>query len=143
MVGLFALTFLSTIPYHNSVLNNFSSSLFTIPTPPNSKVVQQEKKIGVLLGNGNHCDYYAGLAVKSSLKFEEFKNWYTKNYHEKWNLHFVDVANVPKDWDSITRVIELGPSKDLFDTSSTTQANYIVYLAEHSLTERIGDLRCS
>ena len=48
-------------------LTEFSEQLFAYPLPPDSRILRQTAQVGVLTGNGNHCDYVARLEIESSL----------------------------------------------------------------------------
>lgn len=48
-------------------LTEFSEQLFAYPLPPASRILRQTAEVGVLTGNGNHCDYVARLELASSL----------------------------------------------------------------------------
>ena len=52
--------------YNNFLLWQFQKQLFNYPLPENTKILTQKSEIGLLQGNGNHCDFEARLTIQSS-----------------------------------------------------------------------------
>jgi len=55
----------------------FASQLYSIPLPPDTKIIKKAKDVGLLAGNSNHLDFMAYIEVESSLTKEELENYYS------------------------------------------------------------------
>ncbi|MBX2859415.1 MAG: hypothetical protein KTR17_12200 [Cellvibrionaceae bacterium] len=76
----FALLFLAVVLH--TILNNFylwsfSSQIFDYPLPKGVEIISKSSEVGVLTGNGNHCDFVASLEVRSSVPIENIKSHYS------------------------------------------------------------------
>jgi hypothetical protein len=54
----------------------FAAQLFDHPLPPRTRSIATVARVGVLAGNGNHCDFVAALRVESSLPQPELRAHY-------------------------------------------------------------------
>jgi len=63
---------------NNYYLSRFEKQLFDFPLPTGTVTLKKNSKIGVLTGNGNHCDFVASLEIKTDLTVAQieglFKN---------------------------------------------------------------------
>ena len=59
-------------------LAHFSEQLFSYPLPPGSRVLSQTAQVGVLTGNGNHCDYISQMELESSLPIAAIEAHYQR-----------------------------------------------------------------
>ena len=64
---LIVLAILDTRRRNDRRLAHFSAQLFSYPLPPRSRVLSQTAQVGVLTGNGNHCDYISRMELESWL----------------------------------------------------------------------------
>jgi len=65
--ALLMLAVLSAPIANNLRLARFSAQLFRYPLPPNSREVARKADVGLLTGNGDHCDFVASRTVESRL----------------------------------------------------------------------------
>lgn len=74
--GLFASGCIASYGANSLRLSHFASQL-TESLPPGSEVLASERWIQIFLGNGNHCDYFAEVTVRSDLSLDEFTAYYS------------------------------------------------------------------
>jgi len=63
---------------HNKNLDRFAQEFDRIPLPQGSQQTGTTYKHFGLMGNGNHCDYYASKLFISSLPRQTIENFYTQ-----------------------------------------------------------------
>lgn len=68
---------LINMSFNNFLLWNFRNQLFNYPLPKDTEIVKKESKIGLLQGNGNHCDFEAKLTLKSNNSPEKIVEHYS------------------------------------------------------------------
>jgi len=61
---------------HNNKLNKFADNLFNYPLPRETHVLSKNKRVGLLVANGDHCDYEACLIVSTKLNKYEVVSFY-------------------------------------------------------------------
>jgi hypothetical protein len=59
-------------------LSKFSAQLFDHSLPPRSRAVASSSEVGILTGNGNHCDFVARLELASDLGIDEVRAHYER-----------------------------------------------------------------
>lgn len=59
-------------------LSKFSAQLFDHPLPPCSRAVASSSEVGILTGNGNHCDFVARLELASDLGIDQVRAHYER-----------------------------------------------------------------
>lgn len=69
---------LSTAFVNDLRLSKFSAQLFDHPLPPRSRAVASSSEVGILTGNGNHCDFVARLELASDLGIDEVRAHYER-----------------------------------------------------------------
>jgi hypothetical protein len=69
---------LSTSFVNDLRLSKFSAQLFDHPLPPRSRAVASSSEVGILTGNGNHCDFVARLELASELGIDEVRAHYER-----------------------------------------------------------------
>lgn len=67
----------------NELVNNvrlhlFASPLFDYPLPPNTEVISRSQVVGLLGGNGNHCDFEATQYMRTTLAQEQIEKYYSE-----------------------------------------------------------------
>ena len=69
---------LCTFPilYNRLTLLVFSQRLFGYPLPPDTEVISRQMQVGVLTGNGNHCDFLASMLLRTTLGKQEIEAYY-------------------------------------------------------------------
>lgn len=72
---LFLSTFLTGFPfvflYNNYLLNNYLSDLKSIKFSPDTHIIGESKRVGLLYGNGNHCDMEVIVLLRSDLDYKQ------------------------------------------------------------------------
>ena len=65
-------------PYirNNILLEKFANQLYTIPLPPSTIQISQDKAVGNLYWTGNHLDFLATIEIESSLSETELSQYY-------------------------------------------------------------------
>lgn len=104
-----------------------------IEHPTGSRLVARESALGLLEGNGNHCDYFVGELRLSSSSEAELKTFYGSNVE----FEGVDRAEAPRFMDS--------PHDRLLQRAGRTRPAasellYVVWLFDQQPPG--GDLRC-
>jgi hypothetical protein len=68
-----------SVPYiwHNCGLSRFQGSFRAVGHPASSRLLAQFAEVGMLGGNGNHCDYLVGEVRESDRTVDEIKQHYT------------------------------------------------------------------
>lgn len=74
-------------------LARFADTLFSYPLPPQTIVISREADVGVLVGNGSHCDFRAVLRLQTPLDTQGILD------------HYADVTFPPVDKDSTATVM--------------------------------------
>lgn len=54
----------------------FAQPFFNYPLPPETKEISRDMRVGVLTGNGNHCDFYANRKLETLLSEDEIRKYY-------------------------------------------------------------------
>ena len=69
--------FLLSLPvtYHNTKLDEFADNLYEYPLPSQTTVISTYETVG-LIGNSNHCDFYAEQTMTTKLTRQEVENYY-------------------------------------------------------------------
>jgi hypothetical protein len=74
-----ALIFASCVPdiiANNRHLHQMEKALLAIPPAPQSKQLAVRSAVGLLTGNGNHCDFFAGALFQSSATPDSIRQHY-------------------------------------------------------------------
>lgn len=61
---------------HNNKLSDFANNLYNYPLPEKTKVLSKDKDVGVLVANGNHCDYMAFMTLSTKLSENHILSYY-------------------------------------------------------------------
>ncbi|MCY6485454.1 hypothetical protein OW763_14060 [Clostridium aestuarii] len=72
-------------------MSTFANNLYTHPLPKNTKILSKDKEVGLLVCNGNHCDYRASMMLSTKLS----KN-YILAYYKSASVPTAD-KNIDKD----------------------------------------------
>ena len=77
-VVLICVLFLIIVPMvrNNVLLWKYANQLYTIPLPPDTKLISKNESIGNLYGTGNHLDFTSAIEIKSLLTEEELADYY-------------------------------------------------------------------
>jgi len=78
LLGLILFPFVRDITSNNRTLKNFSNHLFDSPLPPMTKELNRNSEIGILVANGDHCDFRAKMTLETSLSKQEIISFYNK-----------------------------------------------------------------
>lgn len=76
--GLYVLAGFSAAAANNLRLSRFASQLKRYPLPEGARVISESRAVGVLTGNGDHCDFVATRRIHSSLSLEQIEAHYAK-----------------------------------------------------------------
>src|SRR4051812_43881285 len=60
-------------------LQQIEKALATIPAPIGSEPLQSRSAVGLLVGNGNHCDFFAGTVFRSAATPDSIRQHYSKS----------------------------------------------------------------
>jgi hypothetical protein len=63
---------------NNVRLSIFSQPFFNYPLPPQTAVLSRETQVGLLHGNGNHCDFSASMRLHTLLSEQEVRDYYSE-----------------------------------------------------------------
>jgi hypothetical protein len=96
--GWIVFPFVRDVMVHDQVLRNLETSLHQVKHPANTTFVRDFKSIGVLSGNGDHCDYVAGELRSYSGDEHAIKNFYT---HDEIYIIFLENGKIPENNDSL------------------------------------------
>jgi len=129
---------------HDRTLNQFSQTLTQIQLPQNTQQIGELSKVGQQIANSDHCDYFAGVMVKTALPKEQFENYYRSQYTGKSELKFLWLDEESEyTTDSQYDPTVIHTLKDwVADKSLSNKANAVVYIFEVGMTSAL-DLRCS
>lgn len=97
-----------------------------LPHPPDSTALRTYFAVGLLEGNGNHCDFIAGEQRRSALSAEELRAFYA-DFPE---LHLYFPAPIASDDAYVSYV-----------TASWPEGSYAVYLFDWGTNDDF-DVRC-
>lgn len=67
---------LSAFVVNNLRLGQFERQIQSLPLPPNSSVALIRSQVGVLTGNGNHCDFSVELELSAPQSLAELQSHY-------------------------------------------------------------------
>jgi hypothetical protein len=59
-------------------LASFASQVSAFPPPPQARIASQSQTVGVLLGNGNHCDFLVELVLESDVPLDALRTHYSR-----------------------------------------------------------------
>ena len=138
-------TYLWLIPKsHDRTLERFANELFSVQVPEKTHEVDRLSKVGQQIGNGDHCDYFAGLMVKTDLPKEQLEDHFRANYSGKSQIEFLWLAEENKyTTDNAFDPTIIHTLKDWVNNKSVIErSNVIVYVFEAAMTSAL-DLRCS
>ncbi len=76
LVLLVVLLFAGSMPVHEWKAWNLSRALGAVRHPAGTSHVTSQRRVGLLLGNGNHCDFFAGELRKYSGTREQLQAAY-------------------------------------------------------------------
>jgi hypothetical protein len=152
VVALLFLTFIipvSFIPYDNWMFNSFSEQLFTL-SAPKSSVVETKLEYGSLAGNGDHCDIFATVLLKSDVTENDLNNYYRLyiqlNHPTEPLPQVYKVSDFSGKIDSLNHLLlpVQTYAKDVQSRFSKDDLSkyYIVYIYAPDYVSGIGDLRC-
>jgi hypothetical protein len=92
-------------------LSKFSGQLFDHPLPPRSRAVASSSEVGILTGNGNHCDFVARLELASDLAIDQVRAHYERLHLSPaipggvdGGLPFIEVARTPRGTYSVDAI---------------------------------------
>lgn len=76
--GLMAMMYASGALANNRRLDRFAAQLYGHPVPAQSRIVNRGARVGVLTGNGNHCDFIAEIQLASPLPLDAVRTHYER-----------------------------------------------------------------
>jgi hypothetical protein len=139
---------------HDVSLWQMSRSIAAVSHPPNTKRISSVKDLGLLAGNGNHCDYFvAEMRSYNNLTRKEIEAWYknTKIWNPlKWRFERVSIGVIEnnrirmklkdEDWIGLPDYLR-SHFKSRWPQPSSSQKFYFVAFLD--LGNETGcDLRC-
>lgn len=91
--------FMSDIHSNNRNMNKLKRIFQNIKHYKGVEIIDKKAMFGLLVGNGNHCDYFVGLLCKYDGEFQEVAKYYS-------GLEFDCPINNQKDKFSIIRPVD-------------------------------------
>ncbi|WP_395733574.1 hypothetical protein [Prosthecobacter sp.] len=94
-------------------LSKITRQLDTLPQPPGTILISTKAAVGLLVGNGNHCDFFAGAVYRSQSSAEAIQQHYEgrqfqnplSGKNEEWDITILKDKNsfaslwLPDDFD--------------------------------------------
>lgn len=74
-------------------LSQITQQLKALPLPPETIEVSSHAAVGLLAGNGNHCDYFVGAVYRSQSSEEDILKHYQGRQFQN------PVQDRPEEWD--------------------------------------------
>lgn len=133
------------IPYNRYALTNFAQGIFSIVPPQDSIVIENKKEFGSLVGNGDHCDFYASVVLQSDLSENELLEYYQRGYKGESEIGILKLSdNNEVDSDSVLLPVrsQMNDVKHKVSGSNNENKFFILYIYEPDYVSGIGDLRC-
>jgi hypothetical protein len=78
IVILILFPFIRDVASNNRTLKYFSNNLFDFPLPKMTREIARNSEVGILVANGDHCDFKAKMTLETSLSKEEIISYYNK-----------------------------------------------------------------
>ncbi len=76
LAGLLLVLFLGGIPQHEWSAWKLGRALGTVAHPADTSLLVATRKVGLLVGNGNHCDFFAGELRRFTGTREQLRAFY-------------------------------------------------------------------
>lgn len=81
LLGALLLVAIYYLLFHDAMVNDRRLSQITrqlqaLPPPPGTTQLSSNAAVGLLQGNGNHCDYFVGAAYQSQSSAEDIQKHY-------------------------------------------------------------------
>lgn len=152
LVGILAVLAVYGLLFHDAIANDIrltkiKQQLNQLPQPPDTTLISSNAAVGLLQGNGNHCDYFVGSvyrsrsseeAIRKHYEGRQFQNPVTENL-ENWEITILKDQNaissmwLPYDFDR----------SEAWGLSSRDYSTETVYLV-HAMRsyQANGDWRC-
>src|SRR5690242_8855481 len=89
--AIIVLVLILAIPINTYQLDSFANSIYSIPSPKQTTIIDKNKEFGSLDGNSDHCDYFASILIKSTLSEENILNYYKKQYTGKSEIQIYKI----------------------------------------------------
>jgi hypothetical protein len=118
------------IVINNALFSRFTNDFYSIELPEGTEDIGRYEDFGLINRNGNHCDFFAGMLIKSDLSESEVLEYY-KDYNIK----------------SVTNGEELSPSLFLasfitgyekLEKKNETLEIEVIHLTEERYDEILG-----
>ena len=77
-LGLFTLLLGTDYLSNSRSLRRMEASLGELPLPPQTEMIANHSRFGILSGNGNHCDFFVGASFRSTLAPEAIREHYAR-----------------------------------------------------------------
>jgi hypothetical protein len=132
---------------HDVMAWKFNSAFSQIPHPPGTHAIKIESDMGLILGNGNHCDFVVGQLRSYGTTETEIRNFYRGHTV----LNPLNNERVPVEiafckngkWESTDDVAFAAVDKELLRIANRAKQNtYIVFLYDGGYDPSI-DIRCN
>lgn len=132
------------IPYNTYALKNFAQDIFSMIPPQDSIVLEKKKEFGSLVGNGDHCDFYASIVLQSDLSESELLEYYRKGYKGGSEMGILKLSDDNEVNSDNVLLLVRDQINDMKSKASGDNINklFILYIYEPDYVSGIGDLRC-
>lgn len=141
-VLLVMLPFLIFGYFHTTpALNAFAQQL-SEAMPANTKTIDSVSEFGTVTGNGDHCDFLAGVLVETEMNRDDFEEYVRANYKDNsTNLRFTWWSG--KDADASIRKPDYAnfwPLRDIALRNITAPSNQVLVYTYKP--DAVFDFRC-
>jgi hypothetical protein len=146
VVGALLYPFVGDIPRNDWNLWRLSRNLAHAPHPPNTQRLAARRRTGLLIGNGNHCDFFAGELRRFDGDRERLRAFYRNSTianpvdgnRSSLEVAFFKDGTLPE----YTAPYGLEQVMSWGGTSAESSRYYVVYVFESYDDDRFCDIRC-
>lgn len=127
--------------FHTEItLKSFSGELTSIQVPESTTLLDSVTEFGsVSAGNGDHCDYLAGILFETNASKQYIESWYKSQYRGKSQVEFVWLDEDNAYTNSDERWSASGPLLDMVAGHTSSSTLGMAYIFKEDAT---FDLRC-
>jgi hypothetical protein len=137
LAGSCALPFSIPAAINNYRLDRFKQNLYYYPLPPNTHFIDKQAEVGLLGGDGNHCDYSAELTLVTEQCRQEIERYYADAVFPpaRSNQQEVGESMPPRVY------VPVKPSIEFIGTNSSGKLVYKISILDYGYDAGL-DYRC-
>jgi len=106
---------------NNILLDKYSSQLYKIALPPETKIILQNKAVGNLYGTGEHLDFWAMIEIESALSEKELSDYYSSKENDIYSVDELGYLGL----NTFYAETNYDHSKQKIEVIPTTQAQHV------------------